>query len=174
MNRTLLLMLRTLPEETKSNWKDSLNKLIHAYNCTRHETTGFSPFFLMFGHSPRLLVDLLFDLGNDFQQGDYQDYVKTWQADMRRAYDLASRNTQKSSARSKVYYDKKASTAVLLPGDRVLVRNQKAYGLWRFSLKQRALKRFASRRPRWVGWYLKPDVWLLIASFHMTQPYSKI
>lgn len=123
MNRTLLSMLRTLPEEKKSNWKDSLNKLIHAYNCTRHETTGFSPFYLMFGRSPRLPVDLLFDLDNDLQQGDYQDYVKTWQADMRRAYDLASRNTQKSSARSKVYYDKKASAAVLLPGDRVLVRN---------------------------------------------------
>ena len=123
MNRTLLSMLRTLPEEKKSNWKDSLNKLIHAYNCTRHETTGFSPFYLMFGRSPRLPVDLLFDLDNDLQQGDFQDYVKTWQADMRRAYDLASRNTQKSSARSKVYYDKKASAAVLLPGDRVLVGN---------------------------------------------------
>ncbi|KAL9983193.1 hypothetical protein ACROYT_G005330 [Oculina patagonica] len=125
MNRTLLSMLRTLglPEEKKSNWKDSLNKLIHAYNCTRHETTRFSPFYLMFGRSPRLPVDLLFDLGNDPQQGDYQDYVKTWQADMRWAYDIASTKTQNSSARSKVYYDKKASAAVLLSGDHVLVRN---------------------------------------------------
>ncbi|KAL9956082.1 hypothetical protein ACROYT_G037505 [Oculina patagonica] len=123
MNHTLLSMLRTLPEEKKSNWKDSLNKLIDVYNCTRHETTGFSPFYLMFGRSPRLPVDLLFDLGNDPRQADYQDYVKTWQADMRWAYDLASRKTQNSSARSKVYYDKKASAAVLLHGDCVLVRN---------------------------------------------------
>ena len=77
----------------------------------------------MFDRSPRLPTDLLFDLDNSSQQGDYQDYVKTWQAGMKQAYDIASRSTTKSSARSKAYYDKKASAAVLRPGDRVLVRN---------------------------------------------------
>ena len=77
----------------------------------------------MFGRSPRLPTDLLFDLDNSSQQGDYQDYVKTWQAGMKQAYDIAPRNTTKSSARSEAYYDKKASAAVLRPGDRVPVRN---------------------------------------------------
>ena len=65
----------------------------------------------------------MFNLDNSPQQGDYQHYVKTWQEGTKQAYDIASRNTMKSSARSKVYYDKKASAAVLLPGDCVLVRN---------------------------------------------------
>ncbi|XP_022809338.1 uncharacterized protein LOC111346315 [Stylophora pistillata] len=77
MNHTLLSMLRTLPEEKKANWKDSLNKLIPAYNYRRHETNGFSSFYLMFRHSPRLLIDLLFDLDDSLHHGDYPDYVKT-------------------------------------------------------------------------------------------------
>ena len=42
-------MLRTLCSEDTSQWPIHLPKLIHAYNCTPHKTTGFSLFFLMFG-----------------------------------------------------------------------------------------------------------------------------
>ena len=115
MNRTLLSMLRTLPEEKKTNWKDSLNKLIHAYNCTRHESTGFSPFQLMFGRSPGLPVGLMFDLGNEEQSVNYPDYVKKRKRDMQDAYSQASRQIVKSSTKSKACYDKTASSAVLYP-----------------------------------------------------------
>ncbi|KAL4008817.1 hypothetical protein ACER0C_002669 [Sarotherodon galilaeus] len=102
-NRTLLQMLRTLTDRQKTSWKESLNKLIYAYNCTRSEVTGFSPFYLLFGRSPRLPIDLLFE--------------------MQEAYDIVRENAKKSADRSKKHYDGKVRSSVLYPGDRVLVRN---------------------------------------------------
>ena len=122
LNQTLLAMLRTLPKTKKSHWKDSLHKVVHAYNCTRHEATGFSPFFLLFGRSPRLPVDVIFGI-EPTTSLNYPTYVKEWQSAMKEAYALASKRSESSGQKGKKQYDRKVNSSVLQPGDRVLVRN---------------------------------------------------
>ncbi|KAK2908200.1 hypothetical protein Q8A73_009273 [Channa argus] len=122
-NRTLLAILRNLPETAKTDWKASLTKLIHAYNCTRSEATGYASYFLLFGHNPRLPIDLMFGLAAKDQSSSHTDYAEKWRARMTEAYQLASNTACKEGVRRKVLYDKKAYGAELYPGCRVLIRN---------------------------------------------------
>ena len=63
-NHTMLNMLGTLEEQQKDDWKSYVAPLTHAYNAAKHDSTGFSPFFLMFGRHPRLAVDAYLGLNS--------------------------------------------------------------------------------------------------------------
>lgn len=122
MNRTLLGMLRTLPKDHKRNWKKHLSKMTHAYNCTRNTSTGYSPFYLIFGRHPRLPIDLIFGLDNQMS-GKKCDYVTEWKKGLEEAYRIAAKSAGKAGNRAKDRYDRKLQSAALVKGDRVLVRN---------------------------------------------------
>ena len=132
-NRKLLSMLRALPEKQKSRWSDHLNKVVHAYNCTRHDSTGFSPFYLMFGRAPRLPIHIMISLKPPVGYSTYPEYVRNWRRAMKEAYDLASAHAKKSALLGKQQYDKKVKhDTALCEGDRVLVRNMtERGGLWK-------------------------------------------
>ena len=68
-------MLGTQDPDQKSDWKKYIPSLVHAYNCTRHDSTGFSPYELMFNRQPRLPFDLL--LGSEPPQSSiaYSSFV---------------------------------------------------------------------------------------------------
>ena len=53
VNQVLEDILRAYVSKNQSNWEDYLPILEFAYNSTKHATTRFSPFMLMYGFQPR-------------------------------------------------------------------------------------------------------------------------
>lgn len=128
-NRTLLSMLGTLDPEQKTRWKEYVKPLVHAYNCTRNETTRFTPYELMFGRCPRLPVDLAFNLPvRGPLPRSHSQYVQNLRSRLEESYQLAYKNSVKSAERNKSRFDQRVRPVNLEEGDRVLVRNVRIRG----------------------------------------------
>ncbi|XP_063076055.1 uncharacterized protein LOC134466088 [Engraulis encrasicolus] len=93
-NRTLLAMLRNLDNEAKADWKSSLDKVVHAYNVTRNESTGYAPYFLLFGRNPRLPIDSMFGIPHSAGSVSHEEYARKWKLRMEEAYQLANKAAQ--------------------------------------------------------------------------------
>ena len=139
-NRTLLNMLGTLTSTQKSDWKSHVSTLCHAYNAAVHDSTGYVPFYLMFGRHPRLAIDAFLGLKISGPQcRTPQDYAGRLKERLAFAYDAAAREARKNARRHKENYDRKVRFAKLESGDRVLVRNvgirgkQKLADIWEHS-----------------------------------------
>uniref|UniRef100_A0A8C6LZU9 Gypsy retrotransposon integrase-like protein 1 n=1 Tax=Nothobranchius furzeri TaxID=105023 RepID=A0A8C6LZU9_NOTFU len=121
-NRTLMNMLGTLEPHLKHRWHEYVDAMTHAYNCTRHDSTGCTPYYLMFGRHPRLPVDLVFGLSTTNGSGGYSEYVQTLHDCLSRAYAQANQASRQAKGHQKRYYDRHATSHSFSPGDRVLVK----------------------------------------------------
>ena len=70
-------MLGMLDPSDKCEWKDHLGALVHAYNSTRHESTVYAPYYLMFGRKPRLALDVTFGLVSIKDGKTYNEYISS-------------------------------------------------------------------------------------------------
>lgn len=124
-NRTLGNMVRALPPRSKTKWPQMLRSLTFAYNCTIHETTGFPPFFLMFGRTPRLPVDVMFDsVLLDEDVVDLDAYVKSLREVLKEAILLAQQHAEKQQKHQADFYNRKSKGQSVEVGDRVLLANK--------------------------------------------------
>ena len=78
-NRTLQEILSSFVSQHKDDWDNWVSLAVYAYNTSCHESTGFSPYELVFGRDPRtpLALDLDIPLKNPSSQSDYSRSVRS-------------------------------------------------------------------------------------------------
>ena len=123
-NSTLCNMLGTLSEEEKSDWKSYLGCMTHAYNCTKHASTTYSPYYLMFGRHPRLPIDVEFGLpkSNSGDNSSKSRYLQKLRRRLNYAFQKATKVANQQANKYKSSYDKSIKGPQLQEKDLVLVK----------------------------------------------------
>ena len=99
-------MIGKLDPERRRKRKSHLGSVLITYNATRSLVTGYSPYFLMFGHRPCLPIDLLFPTA--VQQGSTRtidDYVLSLYEKLKEALPIVRDSTIMEAQWQKRYYD---------------------------------------------------------------------
>ena len=103
---------------------NNVNKMLFEYNSTEHDSTHYTPHFLMFDREPKLPIDGILGLEPHGDINTHSEFAKEWKEQMMEAYRIAQDN---SDSRKKKDCDKKNNKKHLLSGlseeDRVLVKN---------------------------------------------------
>ncbi|UYV78601.1 hypothetical protein LAZ67_16002112, partial [Cordylochernes scorpioides] len=120
LNRTLINMISMYVNTDQKNWDEILPFVTHAYNTTIQETTGYSPFFLLFGREPMSLLDDD-NIPIDSNMNNYDEYIENYLDKIARTRQVVINNTEKTQERMKRNYDKKHNERIYEPGHLVAV-----------------------------------------------------
>ena len=124
-NRTLISMLGTLPEEFKNKWPQHVSTLTYAYNCTRSNATGFSPYYLLHGRQPLLPIDIEYGVFTpELSEAVTYKYAQELKSRLEHAFNKANDFCEREAIRSKQRFDKTAKCSKLMPADLVLVKRK--------------------------------------------------
>ena len=124
-NRTLHSLLKTLGDEKKKSWPKHLPSLTFSYNITPHASTGYSPYFLLFGKHPRLQIDNYLNLPSTpgtTPSGQEETYVLEHHKILTEAHELALRKLEEKARKRKLRHGGKDHH--LQPGAKVFVRKR--------------------------------------------------
>ena len=84
-------MLAKVVATNHRDWDDHLPAVLAAYGASKHEATGYTPNFLVFGRENRAPLDLVLGVVMEEQEHHirYNNYVSEFQQRQRNAYELA-------------------------------------------------------------------------------------
>uniref|UniRef100_A0AAQ4PTP4 ribonuclease H n=1 Tax=Gasterosteus aculeatus aculeatus TaxID=481459 RepID=A0AAQ4PTP4_GASAC len=136
MNKTLKSMIRKFISEDERNWDNWLDPLLFAVREVPQASTGFSPFELLFGRTPRGVLDLIkesWEEGPSPGKNEIQ-YVLDLRAKLHTLGKMSRENLLQAQERQQRLYNRGARLRQFTPGEKVLVllpsSNSKLLAKW--------------------------------------------
>ena len=123
MHHTLTEYLRKYVDNSEE-WHKWTAMCQHAYNCTEHESTGYTPHELLFGQRARTPSSF----PDKNQSVTYNDYVVDMTSKLTQLQTMAAMNLVQSKYRSKYYYDRKLNIKHFREGELVYLLKQPKKG----------------------------------------------
>ena len=114
-NRTLLDMLATCTGDHPFDWEQHIRKVCMAYNSSVHASTGYTPFYLMFGRQARLPLDVMYGTPGPTVQSP-SEHASALKQQMTAAFTLVRRHQIAKHKRQKDFYDQKVHGKPYEPG----------------------------------------------------------
>ncbi len=124
MNQTIGQALRTLGNTKQTNWPDILPGIMMAYRKTLHNSTGFSPFYMLFGREMRAPIDIGLAPREDAPKS-IREYIQCVINNIKTAHEVAKINIEQTQQQYKGHYDHKTKTPTYKEGQKVLKNSYK-------------------------------------------------
>ena len=122
-NHTFAQMLAMYVNTYHTNWDEYVDYVAFAYNTSRHESTGMTPFFALYGREAVLPVDVT--LGSDPNSGVVESIseltVESIKSRFHNIHEIVRRRMLKAHRRQEKHYNKQRAERVYNVGDAVLV-----------------------------------------------------
>ena len=122
-NKTLVQMIRSYIKEDQQDWDQHLYCLAAAYRSSIHETTGFTPNFLMLGREIRLPGELVAEPTPETIPESYATYLDTLREKMNQAHESVRKHLKAAIEKQQDRYDYRLLHLRYKPGDLVWYRN---------------------------------------------------
>ena len=124
-NGTLKKMLKCYSDEEAKDWDKNIPYVLFAYREAKHETTGFSPFEMLYARHVRGPLSIVKEEWEELNPEDVKQsaigYILDARERLKKMTELANSSEVKAKVRQKKYFDRKTKERDLKVNDKVLL-----------------------------------------------------
>ena len=124
MNRTIIGILRKFVKDYPNKWSQNLGHVTYVINTSVSESTGYTPYSLVYGVEPTDILDLCLPDRPDNIPKNLENAYKYWFDNLTLIRRLARENNIRAKQNQKIQYDKHTRPHGLKVGDKVFVKVQ--------------------------------------------------